>query len=65
MSLTAQVHGGFLTDFGFDLLAQAHDGFLATVQEQIREFKRGWSMSPIKTINRHKDDDDVLMFVIL
>lgn len=66
MSLTAQIHGGFLSDFGHDLLAQSHDGFLFTFQEAVREFKRGFvSALPSMTTKRRNDDDDVLMLALL
>jgi hypothetical protein len=66
MSLTAQAHGGFLSDTGIDLLAQAHDGFLFTFQEAVREFKRGFvSALPPRTTKRRRDDDDVLLLAIL
>lgn len=64
MNLIAQTHGGYLSEFGFDLLAQAHDGFLATLAEPIKTFKRGWSV-PAKTEKRRSDDDDVLLFALI
>lgn len=65
MNLIAQVHGGYLSEFGIDLLAQAHDGFLATLAEPIKTFKRGWTGTPAKTEKRRSDDDDVLLFALI